>query len=161
MNARVIIMGAAGRDFHVFNCCYGERPEITVVAFTAAQIPHIEERLYPASIAGRHCPDGIRIHAEDELESLIRKHAVDEVVFAYSDVASAHVEQCRHRVESTGARFSTFDIDASMLPSSKPVIAVTAIRTGCGKSQASRRITHILRDLGRKTVVIRHPMPYI
>ncbi|MBT8078590.1 MAG: cyclic 2,3-diphosphoglycerate synthase [Gammaproteobacteria bacterium] len=160
MKSKIIVMGAAGRDFHVFNCCYRDRAEYDVVAITAAQIPHIEGRLYPAAIAGRLYPDGIPIRPEDELESLIRAHDADEVVFAYSDVSLAYVDQCRQRVESAGATFSTFDVDASMLEVRTPVIAVTAIRTGCGKSQTSRRVVQILRDLGKKAVVVRHPMPY-
>jgi predicted GTPase len=153
-------MGAAGRDFHVFNCCYRDNPDFDVVAFTATQIPHIEDRRYPASLAGERYPDGIRIHPEEELNDLIKKNDVDEVVFAYSDVSLEYVDGHRKNVESQGATFSTFDVDATMLPSSKPVIAVCAVRTGCGKSQTSRRVTHILKDLGKKTVAIRHPMPY-
>jgi predicted GTPase len=153
-------MGAAGRDFHVFNCCFRSDPETRVVAFTAAQIPHIQDRVYPAQLAGPLYPDGIPIHPEESLDTLLEAANVDEVVFAYSDVSLAYVDARRSRVEARGIRFSTFDVDATMLPSSRPVIAVTAVRTGCGKSQASRRITHILKDLGRKTVVVRHPMPY-
>jgi len=157
---KVIIMGAAGRDFHVFNCCYRDDAEFRVVAFTATQIPHIEDRRYPPALAGSLYPGGIPIRPEEELESLVREHSVDEVVFAYSDVSNAYVDERRRRVEKAGARFATFDIDATMLPSSKPVIAVTAIRTGCGKSQTSRRIAAILRDADKRTVAIRHPMPY-
>lgn len=153
-------MGAAGRDFHVFNCCYRDDTEADVVAFTATQIPHIEDRRYPASLAGTRYPDGIRIYPEEELAKLVAEYGVDEVVFAYSDVTLEYVDERRKKVESLGAAFSTFDIDATMLPSRKPVIAVCAVRTGCGKSQTSRRITHILKDLGKKTVAIRHPMPY-
>jgi predicted GTPase len=153
-------MGAAGRDFHVFNCCFRSDPETRVVAFTAAQIPHIQDRVYPAQLAGPLYPDGIPIHPEESLDTLLEAANVDEVVFAYSDVSLAYVDARRSRVEARGIRFSTFDVDATMLPSSRPVIAVTAVRTGCGKSQTSRRITHILKDLGRKTVVVRHPMPY-
>ncbi len=160
MSRRVIIMGAAGRDFHLFNCCYRENADVEVVAFTATQIPHIGDRRYPASLAGTMYPDGIPIRPEEELEDLLAGNRIDEVIFAYSDVHLDYVEERRHRVESHGVEFSTFDIDASMLPSKKPVIAITAVRTGCGKSQVSRRITNILRDLGLKTVAIRHPMPY-
>ncbi len=160
MSRKIIIMGAAGRDFHVFNCCYRDNPDFDVVAFTATQIPHIEDRRYPASLAGELYPDGIRIHPEEELNGLIKEYDVDEVVFAYSDVSLEYVDGHRKNVESQGAGFSTFDVDATMLPSSKPVIAVCAVRTGCGKSQTSRRVTHILKDLGKKTVAIRHPMPY-
>ena len=160
MSRKVIIMGAAGRDFHVFNCCYRDSPEFDVVAFTATQIPHIDDRRYPAELAGSLYPDGIPIEPEDELADLVRKHGVDDVVFAYSDVSQAYVDERRKRAESAGARFASFDIDATMLKSNKPVIAVTAIRTGCGKSQTSRRVAAILRDAGKQVVAIRHPMPY-
>jgi predicted GTPase len=160
MSRNLLIMGAAGRDFHVFNCCYRDNPEFKVVAFTATQIPHIQDRLYPAELAGFLYPEGIPIHPETDLDTLLEAGDIDEVVFAYSDVSLAYVDARRGRVETHGVAFSTFDVDATMLSSSKPVIAVTAIRTGCGKSQTSRRITHILRELGRKTVAIRHPMPY-
>jgi len=160
MSRRVIIMGAAGRDFHLFNCCYRDNPGFDVVAFTATQIPHIGDRRYPAKLAGTLYPDGIPIHPEEDLGDLLAGHHIDEVIFAYSDVQLSYVDQRRQRVESYGVTFSTFDVDASMLSSQKPVIAITAVRTGCGKSQVSRRITDILRGMGKKTVVIRHPMPY-
>ena len=160
MSRKIIIMGAAGRDFHVFNCCYRDNPDFDVVAFTAAQIPHIDDRRYPAALAGAQYPDGIRIYPEEELNDLIKENEVDEVVFAYSDISLDYVDGHRKNVEGQGVTFSTFDVDATMLPSSKPVIAVCAVRTGCGKSQTSRRVTHILKDLGKKTVAIRHPMPY-
>jgi predicted GTPase len=160
MSRNLLIMGAAGRDFHVFNCCYRDNPEFRVLAFTATQIPHIQDRLYPAELAGSLYPEGIPIHPETELDTLLDAGSVDEVVFAYSDVSHAYVDARRDSVEAHGIAFSTFDVDATMLPSSKPVIAVTAVRTGCGKSQTSRRITHILRELGKKTVAVRHPMPY-
>lgn len=160
MSRKIIIMGAAGRDFHVFNCCYRDNADFAVVAFTATQIPHIDDRRYPASLAGSLYPDGIRIHPEEELQDLLQSNEVDEVVFAYSDVSLDYVDGHRKSVESRGVAFSTFDIDATMLPSSKPIIAVCAVRTGCGKSQTSRRVTHILKELGKKTVAIRHPMPY-
>jgi predicted GTPase len=153
-------MGAAGRDFHVFNCCYRDNPEFEVVAFTAAQIPHIEDRRYPAALAGSLYPDGIPIRPEDDLDEVLEGNDIDEVVFAYSDISLDYLEERRKKVAAKGIRFSVFDIDATMLPSSKPVIAITAVRTGCGKSQVSRRITHILRGLGKKMVAIRHPMPY-
>jgi predicted GTPase len=160
MSRKIIIMGAAGRDFHVFNCCYRDKPDFDIVAFTATQIPHIDDRRYPAALAGAQYPDGIRIHPEEELDDLLKNNKVDEVVFAYSDVSLDYVDAHRKNVEARGVTFSTFDIDATMLPSSKPMIAVCAVRTGCGKSQTSRRVTHILKDLGKKTVAIRHPMPY-
>lgn len=158
MPKRLIIMGAAGRDFHVFNCLYRDNKDVEVVAFTATQIPHIEDRRYPAALAGRLYPDGIPIYPEQELPSLLA--GVDEVVFAYSDVSFDYVDERRQLVEEQGVTFTTFDVEGSMLPSSKPVIAVTAVRTGCGKSQVSRRIVDILRELGLRTVAIRHPMPY-
>ena len=157
---KLIIMGAAGRDFHVFNACYRDNPKFDVVAFTATQIPYIDDRRYPAALAGANYPDGIPIHAEDELERLLQENDIDEAIFAYSDISLDYLEERRKWVEANGVRFSTFDIDATMLPSSKPVIAVTAVRTGCGKSQTARRITQILKELGKKTVVVRHPMPY-
>jgi len=160
MSRKVVIMGAAGRDFHVFNCCYRDNADVDVVAFTATQIPHIDDRRYPAELAGKRYPNGIRILPEDDLVELLKSEQIDEVVFAYSDVDLEYIDQRRRLVESCGSRFSTFDVDASMLPSKKPVIAVTAVRTGCGKSQVSRRITDILKQLGKKTVAIRHPMPY-
>ncbi len=160
MSKRIVIMGAAGRDFHVFNCCYRDKAEFDVVAFTATQIPNIEGRRYPTSLAGAQYPDGIPIRPEDDLDDILKNENIDEVVFAYSDVSLKYVEERRKKVEGHGATFSTFDIDATMLPSSKPVIAISAIRTGCGKSQTSRRITDILKALGKKTVAIRHPMPY-
>lgn len=160
MSRKIIIMGAAGRDFHVFNCCYRNRTDVEVVAFTAAQIPDIEDRRYPALLAGQRYPDGIPIHPEEELDDLISSIDIDEVIFAYSDVRHEYVDERRERVEAQGPAFSTFDVDATMLPSGKPVIAVSAVRTGCGKSQTSRRVTQLLTDLGKKQVVIRHPMPY-
>jgi predicted GTPase len=153
-------MGAAGRDFHVFNTCYRGRDDVRVVAFTAAQIPHIEDRRYPGALAGAGYPDGIPIRPEGELERLVREHGVEEVVFAYSDVSREHLERERRRVEALGARFDTFDVERSMLRSSKPVIAVCAVRTGCGKSQTSRWIVSVLRESGLRTIVVRHPMPY-
>jgi predicted GTPase len=160
MTRSIVIMGAAGRDFHVFNCCYRDNADVNVVAFTATQIPHIENRQYPAALAGSHYPGGIPIRDESELDVTLDDEGIDEVVFAYSDVSNAYVDERRKKVEGHGIAFSTFDVDATMLPSNRPVIAVNAIRTGCGKSQTSRRVTRILKDLGKKTVAIRHPMPY-
>ncbi len=160
MSRKLVIMGAAGRDFHVFNAMYRDDPDVDIVAFTATQIPYIDDRRYPAELSGPQYPDGIPIFPEEELAALLDDTTVDEVVFAYSDVSNDYVEERRRLVEAKGVAFSTFDVDASMLVSSKPVIAITAVRTGCGKSQVSRRITDILRDLGKKTVAIRHPMPY-
>ena len=135
MTRKIIIMGAAGRDFHVFNCCYRDNADFHVVAFTATQIPHIDDRRYPAALAGSLYPDGIRIRPEEELNELLQNNEVDEVVFAYSDVSLEYVDGHRKSVEAQDVVFSTFDVDATMLPSSKPMIAVCAVRTGCGKSQ--------------------------
>lgn len=160
MSRNIVIMGAAGRDFHVFNCCYRDNADFNVIAFTATQIPHIEDRRYPSALAGSQYSDGIPIQDESELDDILSNNDVDEVVFAYSDVSNDYVDERRKKVEGHGVAFSTFDINATMIPSNKPVIAVCAIRTGCGKSQTSRRVTKILKDLGKKTVAIRHPMPY-
>jgi predicted GTPase len=160
MAKNIVIMGAAGRDFHVFNCCYRDQPDFNVIAFTATQIPHIEDRRYPPSLAGSLYPDGVPIRPEEELDDILRDNEIDEVVFAYSDVSLDYVDERRRKVAAHGVAFSTFDIDATMLPSIRPVIAICAIRTGCGKSQTSRRVAHILKDLGKKTIAIRHPMPY-
>ena len=160
MSHKLIIMGAAGRDFHVFNCCYRDKPQFEVVAFTATQIPYIDERRYPTALAGSLYPEGVPIHPEEDLEQLLTENAIDEAIFAYSDVSFDYVDARRKLVESHGVKFSLFDVDATMLPAGKPVIAITAVRTGCGKSQVSRRITDILRQLGKRAVAIRHPMPY-
>ncbi len=157
---KILIMGAAGKDFHVFNTCYRGRPEFRVVAFTATQIPNIEGRRYPPGLAGDGYPDGIPIEPEERLADLIAEHGVDEVVFAYSDVSYAYVEARRAIAEGAGASFATFDVERTMIASSKPVIAVCAVRTGCGKSQTTRAVMSVLRDKGLKTVAIRHPMPY-
>lgn len=156
----VVIMGAAGKDFHVFNTCYRGNQDFKVVAFTATQIPGIDDRRYPAILAGELYPEGIPIRPEEELASLIHEHDVDDVVFAYSDVSYAYVEEKGDIARRAGAAFHTFDVDKTMIRASKPVIAVCAVRTGCGKSQTSRRILTLLREKGLRTVAIRHPMPY-
>lgn len=156
----VLIMGAAGKDFHVFNTCYRDVPSKRVVAFTATQIPHIDDRRYPPELAGALYPDGIPIHPEEELLDLIRERSVDEVVFAYSDVSDAYVAERAALVRKAGASFATFDVDRTMLASTKPVVAVCAVRTGCGKSQTSRWVVSRLREKGLRTIVVRHPMPY-
>jgi predicted GTPase len=156
----VIIMGAAGKDFHVFNTLYRGREDARVVAFTATQIPGIDGRRYPPELAGPGYPDGIPIEPEDDLVALIERHRVDHVVFAYSDVSYDYVDAHRKRVEAAGATFETAPSDRVMLESSKPVIAVCAVRTGCGKSQTTRRVAAILNAMGKKGVAIRHPMPY-
>jgi len=157
---RILIMGAAGRDFHVFNTCYRNADDVDVVAFTATQIPHIEQRRYPPTLAGARYPDGIPVYPESRLAELIAEQRIDEVVFAYSDVTNSYVEERRAFVERAGASFRTFSVDATMLASHRPVIAVTAVRTGCGKSQTARRVVGLLREAGCATVVLRHPMPY-
>ncbi len=157
---RVVMMGAAGRDFHNFQCCYREDPCTEVVAFTAAQIPGIADRGYPASLAGPLYPDGIPIYPEAELGSLITTHDIDDVVFSYSDVANQTVMTIAQMVLATGANFRLLGARETMLPSCLPVIAVCAVRTGCGKSAVTRRVVDIVRQRGRRPVVIRHPMPY-
>ena len=161
MARKVIIMGAAGKDFHVFNTIYrGRKTEEEVVAFTATQIPGIDDRRYPASLAGDGYPNGIPIEPEDSLPALIKEHAVDHVVFAYSDVRYDYVDGKRRLVEEAGASFETAPVEPTMLKSSKPVVAVCAVRTGVGKSQTTRYVSKVLQGLGKKVVACRHPMPY-
>ena len=161
MTARkMIIIGAAGRDFHNFNTFYRDNPAYNVVAFTAAQIPDIAGRKYPASLAGKLYPKGIPIHAQDDLEKLIRDLDVDGCVFAYSDVPYSHVMGLGARVNAAGANFAMLGPKHTMLKSTKPVVAVGAVRTGCGKSQTSRRIAEALMARGLKVIAVRHPMPY-
>lgn len=156
----VIIIGAAGRDFHNFNTYFRDNEEFNVVAFTAAQIPDIDGRRYPAALAGKLYPQGIPIYAEAELDKLIRELNVDTCVFAYSDVTYKHVMGMSARVNAAGANFSLLGPKETQIKSTKPVIAVGAIRTGCGKSQTSRRVIEILMEQGLRVVAIRHPMPY-
>jgi predicted GTPase len=157
---KVIIMGAAGRDFHNFNVFFRNNPQYRVVAFTAFQIPGIAGRTYPPELAGDGYPKGIPIFDEAELPALIRKFQADEVVFAYSDVPHVEVMHRASLVNALGPDFRLMGAQATMLKSTKPVIAVCAVRTGCGKSQTSRRITELLRQRGKSVVVVRHPMPY-
>lgn len=157
---KIIIMGAAGRDFHNFNVLYRDNANVDVVAFTATQIPDIEGRKYPASLAGKLYPKGIPIHAESELLDLIKNHGVDEVVFSYSDVPYQYVMEKAAHVMAAGARFAVEGGLPTMIKSTKPVVAVCAIRTGCGKSQTTRRVAEALQAMGKKVVAIRHPMPY-
>lgn len=157
---RVIIMGAAGRDFHNFACCFRDNPACRVVAFTAAQIPYIARRRYPASLAGPFYPRGIPIRPEEELTELIRKHRVDQVVFAYSDVSHAELMHTASLVLALGADFRLIGPDATMLRSRRPVVSVCAVRTGCGKSQVVRYFCDLLKERGIRPVVVRHPMPY-
>lgn len=157
---KVVIMGAAGRDFHNFNVYYRNNPDYKVVAFTATQIPDIHGRKYPAELAGNLYPDGIPIYSENELEKIIKEDKVDEVVFAYSDVSHNYVMHTASRTQSVGANFILLGPNSTMIKSEKPVVSVCAVRTGSGKSQTSRRVSKILIELGKKVVVIRHPMPY-
>ena len=157
---KVIIMGAAGRDFHNFNLLYRDNKEYDVVAFTATQIPDIEGRKYPAKLAGKLYPKGIPIYAESELLSLIAGKKVDEVVFSYSDVKYSYVMSKAAAVNACGAHFKLAGGFPTMLKSNKPVIAVCAVRTGSGKSQTTRRVCEILKSVGLTAAVVRHPMPY-
>ncbi|HOJ02523.1 MAG TPA: cyclic 2,3-diphosphoglycerate synthase [Bacteroidota bacterium] len=161
-NTRIntIIVGAAGRDFHNFNMVYRDNELYNVVAFTAAQIPDIAGRKYPASLAGKLYPKGIPIHAESDLEAMIKKHNVQEVVFAYSDVTYEHVMSIGSRVTAAGAHFKILSAKDTMISSSKPVISICAVRTGSGKSQTTRKVANILQAMGLKVAAIRHPMPY-
>jgi predicted GTPase len=160
MFKKVIIMGAAGRDFHNFNIFFRDNPDYRVVAFTAAQIPLTHDRLYPPELAGSLYPEGIPFYPEKELAPLIRDQRVDRVVFSYSDVAHIDLMHQASLVLAAGADFLLPGAAQTMLPAAKPVIAVCAVRTGCGKSQTTRKICEILRSLEKKTVVVRHPMPY-
>ena len=157
---RVLIMGAAGRDFHNFNTYFRGNAAYEVVAFTATQIPYINDRSYPAVLAGDLYPDGIPIRDESELADLCRTHGVEQVVFAYSDVPYEHVMHKSAQANALGADFRLLGPRHTMLKSSKPVIAVCAVRTGAGKSQTSRKIQTMLREAGKKVVSVRHPMPY-
>lgn len=157
---RIIIMGAAGRDFHNFNVVYRDDSLIEVVAFTAAQIPEIAGRIYPPSLAGPRYPDGIPIVDESELAELCREQDVDQVVFAYSDIDYTEVMHKASIVQAAGADFVLLGPKRTMLPAKVPVIAVTAVRTGCGKSQTARWLSRILKDHGLRVAAIRHPMPY-
>ena len=157
---RVLIMGAAGRDFHNFNTVHREDAGSEVVAFTATQIPYINDRKYPAELAGPNYPDGIQIYDESELTRLIRDLDVDDVVFSYSDVAHEYVMHKASEVLAAGANFLLLGPDATMIEATIPVVAVTAVRTGVGKSQTTRAIAGVLKDAGKKVVAVRHPMPY-
>jgi predicted GTPase len=160
MFRRVLIMGAAGRDFHNFNVVYRGSADHEVVAFTATQIPFIEDRTYPAELSGRRYPDGIQIHPESDLDRLIRDLGVDEVAFSYSDVSYQYVMHKASQVMAAGASFVLLGPDDTMLTARVPVVAVCAVRTGSGKSQTARRVAQAIRAAGQTPVVIRHPMPY-
>ena len=157
---RVVIMGAAGRDFHDFNTVFRDSPAHEVVAFTAAQIPQIAGRCYPPALAGPLYPTGIPVLPEQELEQLIDEHRVEQVVFSYSDLSHQEVMHRAARALSRGADFRLLGPRATMLPSRRPVVSVCAVRTGCGKSAVSRRVAGLLRQAGLRVAVVRHPMPY-
>lgn len=160
MTTRVVIMGAAGRDFHNFNVYFRDNPDYEVVAFTATQIPNIEGRVYPAALAGSQYPGGIPIHPESDLPDLIEKHKIDQVIFAYSDVPHEYVMHKASLVLAAGSDFRLMGTGTTQIKSSKPVVSVCAVRTGSGKSQTTRRVSQVLRDMGFKVGAIRHPMPY-
>jgi predicted GTPase len=157
---RVLVMGAAGRDFHNFNVYFRDNEEYEIVAFTATQIPNIEGRVYPAELAGKLYPNGIHIYPESDLVKLIHDLKVDQVIFAYSDVSHEAVMHKASIALAAGADFRLMGSNTTMVRSSKPVVAVCAVRTGAGKSQTTRRVVSILRDLGYRVVSVRHPMPY-
>ncbi len=157
---QVLIMGAAGRDFHNFNTYFRDNAKYTVVAFTATQIPNIEDRRYPAELAGSLYPEGIPIYPEADLATLIHQYNVDQVVFSYSDVPHEYVMHKVSLVNALGADFVLLGGNNTMLPSAKPVVAVCAVRTGSGKSQTTRHVCDVLQGMGKKVVVVRHPMPY-
>ena len=157
---RIVIIGAAGRDFHNFNTVYRGRDDVKVVAFTAAQIPDIDDRRYPPELAGSGYPEGIPIYSEDDLPNVIREENIHEAVFSYSDISYQVMMNKASLVLAAGADFKLIGPRETMLKSSKPVIAITAVRTGCGKSQTTRRVAQLLNEAGRKVVAVRHPMPY-
>lgn len=157
---RTLIMGAAGRDFHNFNTVFRTDDKYEVVAFTATQIPNIEGRLYPPSLTGKLYPNGIPIHDEADLDKLIKEEKIDQVIFAYSDVSNQYVMEMSSRVNASGAQFSLIGAEQSMIKSIKPVVAICAVRTGAGKSQTTRKVAEVLKEMDKKVVVIRHPMPY-
>src|SRR5438067_651951 len=157
---RVLIAGAAGRDFHNFNLVYRDRPEYEVVAFTATQIPNIDGRRYPAELAGSLYPEGIPILPESALEQLVREHEIDSVVFAYSDVPHEHVMHIGSRALASGASYHLLSPHDTTLASRKPVVAICAVRTGSGKSQTTRHVARLFRENGKRVAVLRHPMPY-
>jgi predicted GTPase len=160
MKKRVLIMGAAGRDFHNFNLYYRDNDNYEVVAFTATQIPDIDGRKYPAELAGKLYPEGIPIHAEEDLVQLIRQNKIDQVLFAYSDVTHERVMHNASIVNAAGADFILMGVNNSRVKTTKPLVTVCATRTGCGKSQTTRQVVKVLKNKGLKVVSIRHPMPY-
>lgn len=160
MPTKILIMGAAGRDFHNFNVYFRDNPEYEVVAFTATQIPNIDGRQYPAELAGSLYPQGIPIHAESDLVSLIQEKQIDQVIFAYSDVPHEYVMHKASEVLAAGADFRLMGADGTQVKSTKPVVSICAVRTGSGKSQTTRRVAQILQNMGFKVAAVRHPMPY-
>src|SRR5262245_42408530 len=160
MARRVLIMGAAGRDFHNFNVFYRDNADAEVVAFTATQIPFIDDRRYPPELAGSRYPDGIQIHDESEMPRLVKELGVHEVVFAYSDVAHQYVMHRAATAMAAGASFVLLGPNDTMLDATVPVAAVCAVRTGSGKSQTTRAVVQTLKEHGKRVVVVRHPMPY-
>ena len=160
MQRRLLIMGAAGRDFHNFNVASRDDPQVEVVAFTATQIPFIDDRMYPASLAGERYPHGIQIHDESMLTALIKEQEIDDVIFSYSDVPHTYVMHKASQVQAAGANFVLLGPASTMLTSTVPVVAVCAVRTGSGKTQTTRAIAEILKEAGKRVVAVRHPMPY-
>ncbi|MEE9599224.1 MAG: cyclic 2,3-diphosphoglycerate synthase [Anaerolineales bacterium] len=160
MPVRTLIMGAAGRDFHNFNVFFRENPDYEVIAFTATQIPNIEGRKYPAALSGKNYPQGLSIYPESDLISLIKEKDIEQVLFAYSDVSHEFVMHKASEVLAAGADFRLMGLNTTQIESTKPVVSVCAVRTGSGKSQTTRRVARILKDMGKKVAVIRHPMPY-
>ena len=157
---RTLIMGAAGRDFHNFNVIYRDNKAYEVIAFTANQIPNIDGRKYPSALAGKLYPKGIPIFPQKDLDALIRKYRIDEVVFSYSDVSYNYLMSCSSIANAAGAHFKILGADPTMIRSKRPVISICAVRTGSGKSQTTRRVSSILKSFGLKVAAIRHPMPY-
>ena len=157
---RTIIMGAAGRDFHNFNVFFRDNPDYQVLAFTATQIPNIEGRRYPPELAGSLYPHGISIYPESDLQELLKSNQVDQVVFAYSDVPHEYVMHKASTVLAAGADFHLMGTEKTQLKSSKPVVSVCAVRTGSGKSQTTRQVSLVLREMGYRVAAVRHPMPY-
>jgi len=160
VKTRVLIMGAAGRDFHNFNVLFRQDSSVEVIAFTATQIPNIADRRYPAELAGPLYPNGIPIHEEKELTSLIQKHNIQQVIFSYSDVSHEYVMHKGCEALAAGADYRLISPTSTMLPSRKPVVSVCAVRTGSGKSQTTRKVAETLKNAGKKVCVVRHPMPY-
>ena len=157
---RTVIMGAAGRDFHNFNTVFRDNDNYEVVAFTATQIPNIDGRVYPKELAGELYPNGIPIHEESELIEIIKKENIHQVIFAYSDVSNQYVMEKASEVMAAGAQFGVMGAEQTMLKSTKPIVAVCAVRTGSGKSQTTRKIAEVLKKMGKKIAIVRHPMPY-